>query len=55
MTRFIRIIPIDCSSGLAPGAACKIIAKLDAGNHKVIGGDDQARKTKVVLTLQQRS
>jgi len=41
MTRFIRIIPIDCSSGLAPGAMRKIIAKMDAGNHKVIGDGDQ--------------
>jgi len=55
MTRFIRIIPIDYSSGLAPGAVCKIISKMDAGNHKVIGNDDQTRKTKVVLTMQQRS
>jgi hypothetical protein len=55
MTRFIRIIPINCSSGLAPGAVCKIIAKMDAGNHKVIGDDDPTQKTKVVLTVQQRS
>jgi hypothetical protein len=55
MTRFIRIIPIDCSSGFGFGAACKIVAKMGAGNHKVIGGNDRPRKTKVVLTVQQRS
>src|SRR5947199_74586 len=34
MTRFIRIITIECSSGLALGAVRKIIAKRSPGNQK---------------------
>jgi hypothetical protein len=38
MTRFIRIIPIDCSCEVSAASADrKIVANRDAGNHKVIG------------------